>query len=43
MAYNTTASLEKLTFPDYVDLARVQTDLDDFPGPEMTPNTWILN
>ena len=41
MAYNTTASLDKLTYTDYVELAKVKTDLDDFLGLKTIPTTWM--
>ena len=41
MAYNTTASLDKLTCTDYVDLVIVKTDLDIFFGPKTIPTTWM--
>ena len=40
IAYNTTASLEKLTYTDHVELAKVKTDLDDFLGPKTILTTW---
>ena len=43
MAYNTTETLDKLTYTDYVDFANVKADLDDFLDPKMTPTIWILN
>ena len=33
MAYNTTASFDKLTFTDYVDFGNCQHNLDNFLGP----------
>ena len=41
MAYITIASLDKLTCTDYVDLANVKTDLDNFLGPKKIPTTWM--
>ena len=41
MAYNTNASLDKLTCTDYVDLANVKTDLNTFFVPKTIPTTWI--
>ena len=43
MAYNTTASLDKLTCTDYVEFCKSQPDLDNFLGPKMIPTTWMLN
>ena len=43
MAYNTTATLEKLSGTDYLVLRSVKGDLDDFLSPKMTPTSWILN
>ena len=41
MAYNTIASLDKLTCTNYETLEENKTDLVEFLGPEMTPTTWI--
>ena len=42
IAYNTTASLDKPTCTDYVDLgADVNTDLDISLGPKTIPTTWM--
>ena len=43
MASDTTASMDKLTCPDYVDFKNVKTELDDFRGPKTIPTTWIKN
>ena len=41
MAYNTTATLDKLCCTDYMDFG--SRDLDNFLGPKTTPTTWIVN
>ena len=41
MAYNTTASMDKLTCTDYVDFGKCQDNLDDFLGSIMIPITWM--
>ena len=41
IAYNTTASLDKLTCTDYMDFANVKTDSDNFSGPKTIPTTWM--
>ena len=43
MAYNTTASLDKLTCTNYVDLGKCLHSLGQFFGPKMLPTTWIQN
>ena len=46
MAYNTTASLDKLTCCDYPTICTfetVKTCLDQHLGPKMTKATWIKN
>ena len=40
-AYNTTASLDKLTFTDYVDFGKLQDRFGHFFGPKMIPFTWM--
>ena len=41
MAYNTTASLEKLTCTDFVDFGKCQDRFGQFFGPKTIPTTWM--
>ena len=41
MAYDTTVYLGKLIFTDYLTLANVKTDLDDFLCPKTISTTWM--
>ena len=43
MAYNTTASLAKLTCKDYVDFCKCQHRFGRFFWLKMTPKTWMYN
>ena len=43
MAYNTTATLDKLALTKYVDFGKCQERFGRFFGPKMTPTTWIFN
>ena len=41
MAYNTTASLDKLTYTNYVDFGKIQDRFGHFFGPKLIPTTWM--
>ena len=41
LAHNTTASLDKLILRNMWTLANAKTDLVEFIGPKIFPNTWM--